>query len=84
MYGSLIMMMEKAGLQRISGDSLKIKSSLTTIYNTLNSAEFFQFPSYGPWDHFKCNFQNEWNDQQGSVLRSTPRGYTRVHSEHFK
>ena len=84
MYGSLTMAIEKAGLQQISGDSLTIKSSVSTFYNTLNSAEFFEFPKRGFLDHSKCNFQSEWKSQLSGVMCLIPRGYTGVHLEHFK
>lgn len=84
MYGSLTMAIENAGLQQISGDSPTVKSSVFTFYNTLNSAEFFEFPERGYSGHSKCNFRREWESQLRGVMCSIPRGYTDVHLEHFK
>lgn len=84
MYGSLTMAIEKAGLQQISGDSPTVECSVFSFHNTLNNAEFFEFPNRGFSDHSKCNFRSEWASQLTGVMCSIPRGYTDVHLEHFK
>lgn len=81
MYGSLTMVIEKAGLQTNCTEYPIIEMSVNAFFNILYIAKFFDFPGTG---HYRCNFQDRWKSRLNSVMQSIPRGYTNVHLEHFK